>query len=45
MSNAAPLLDVRNLVVPHRKDGHAFNAVDDVSFSLQPGETLGLIGE
>ncbi|MDE1172713.1 MAG: ATP-binding cassette domain-containing protein [Parvibaculaceae bacterium] len=42
---ATPLLDVRNLVVPHRKDGHAFNAVDDVSFSLQPGETLGLVGE
>lgn len=51
------ILEVKNLVkrfrlqqglLPiNRKNGsmHAFNAVDDVSFFLQPGEILGLLGQ
>jgi peptide/nickel transport system ATP-binding protein len=49
---AAPLLDVRNLrkFFPIQKGfarrvvGHV-RAVDDVSFAIQEGETLGLVGE
>ncbi|WP_019181967.1 ATP-binding cassette domain-containing protein [Microbacterium yannicii] len=40
---ATPLLDVRNLVVRYGKRGPA--AVDDVSFTIMRGETLGLVGE
>ena len=38
-----PLLEVRNLVVRYGKKGAA--AVDDVSFTIARGETLGLVGE
>jgi oligopeptide transport system ATP-binding protein len=46
-----PLLDVRDLVVHFSVGGDLFHrpvtvhAVDGVSFSLRPGETLGLVGE
>lgn len=39
---SAPVLSVRNLV--HRFPG-GVNAVNDVSFDIMPGETLGLVGE
>lgn len=39
----APLLEVRNLVVRYGKNSAP--AVDDVSFTIGQGETLGLIGE
>ncbi len=42
-TDAAPLLEVRNLVVRFNKKGAP--AVDDVSFSIGRGETLGLVGE
>jgi peptide/nickel transport system ATP-binding protein/oligopeptide transport system ATP-binding protein len=41
----APLLDVRNLVTAFRSGGGTFNAVDGVSFTLAPGEVLGIVGE
>lgn len=52
MSEFAPLLDVRELrihfPVKHRVFGRAqafVRAVDDVSFTIAPGETVGLVGE
>ena len=49
---SAPLLDVQNLTTQfHVRSGSLFGksatltAVDDVSFSLQAGQTLGIVGE
>jgi oligopeptide/dipeptide ABC transporter ATP-binding protein len=42
---AAPLLDVRDLRVRFRSRGAVVNAVQGVSFSVEPGQTLAIIGE
>ena len=50
--NSQPLLEVRNLVKNFPIHGGLFgkevarvHAVDGISFQIQPGETLGLVGE
>ena len=40
-----PILDVRNLRIEFEIAGRWIPTVDDVSFSVRPGETLGLVGE
>ncbi len=39
------LLDVENLTVQFKTDEGLITAVDNVSFSLAPGEVMGLVGE
>ena len=42
---AAPLLEVKNLTTRFRTERGELTAVDDVSFSVQPGQTLAIVGE
>ncbi|MFB9948645.1 ABC transporter ATP-binding protein [Rhizobium puerariae] len=41
----APLLEVRNLTVAFDTPSGTVHAVNDVSYSLEEGETLGIVGE
>lgn len=46
MNESSPLLKVRNLDVSVRdKKGHEFKIVDDISFDVEPGQVIALIGE
>jgi oligopeptide/dipeptide ABC transporter ATP-binding protein len=45
MSQAAPLLRVRDLRVHFATEGNVVRAVDGVDFELRAGETLALVGE
>src|SRR5262245_55385021 len=43
--NDTPLLDVRDLTVKINRGGSEMTALDNVSFSIAPGEVLGIVGE
>ena len=42
---AEKLLEVKNLRTEFKRDKTWVTAVNNVSFSIQPGEILGLVGE
>ena len=45
MTISAPLLEVSHLSISFFSDQGEIRAVEDVSFSIQPGQTLALVGE
>ena len=45
MDTNQPLLEINNLKVTYELGKEEFSAVDDISFSIKKGETLGVVGE
>ena len=45
MENKNSLLSVRHLTVEYTSEGEIIHAVNDVSFDLEKGKTIGLVGE
>jgi peptide/nickel transport system ATP-binding protein len=44
-SSPGVLLDIRNLVTEFRTDNETVKAVNDISFQVKAGETVGIVGE
>ena len=44
-TEAAPVLTVENLRTEFQTDKEVIRAIDDVSFDVHPGETVGIVGE
>src|SRR5580698_4979550 len=44
-TDPAPLVEARGLTKEYPREGGTTRVVDDVSFTINPGETLGLVGE
>ena len=44
-SNGTPVISTSNVRKTFHQDGHEIRAVEDITFNLAPGETLGLVGE
>ena len=42
---SSPLLEIKNLSVNFETDGGLINAVNNISFSVNKGETVGIVGE
>lgn len=40
-----PILEIKNLKTSFRTEDGTFNAVDDVSFTVKAGQTVGVVGE
>ena len=40
-----PLLQVKNLITEFRSEERTHQAVQDISFSVERGKTLGIVGE
>jgi peptide/nickel transport system ATP-binding protein len=43
--NGIPVIATRNVRKTFHQEGHDVRAVEDITFNLAPGETLGLVGE